>query len=85
MSLVGLMVRQEIPNLLTWVRFLHRAQGDIMPVHRTYTDSGQPAYQWGQSGHKYPYTAGSEASRRRAKAKAEAQGRAARANGYTGK
>jgi len=56
-----------------------------MPVHRTYTEDGKPAYQWGQNGHKYPYTPGSEASRRRAKHKAHMQEAAARANGYTGK
>lgn len=53
-----------------------------MPVHQTYTEDGRPAYQWGQRGHKYPYTPNNEASRRRAKAKAEAQERAAHANGY---
>lgn len=50
-----------------------------MPVHRT-TANGKPAYQWGQSGKKYPYTPGNAESRRRAKAKAERQGRAAQAN-----
>lgn len=51
-----------------------------MPVRRT-TKNGKPAYQYGQSGAKYTYTAGNEASRARAKAKAERQGRAIRAGG----
>jgi len=51
-----------------------------MPVRRT-TKNGKPAYQYGTQGAKYPYTAGDEASRARAKAKAERQGRAIRASG----
>jgi hypothetical protein len=46
-----------------------------MPVHRT-TENGKPAYQYGQEGKKYTYTAGNEESRRRAREKAEKQGRA---------
>lgn len=52
-----------------------------MPVRRT-TSNGKPAYQWGKHGKKYTYTPGDGASRKRAKAKAERQGRAARAAGY---
>lgn len=44
-----------------------------MPVHRT-TVNGRPAYQWGKSGAKYPYTPGNKASRERAKKKAIDQG-----------
>jgi len=40
-----------------------------MPVRRT-TKNGQPAYQYGTTGAKYPYTAGNKASRERAKKKA---------------
>jgi hypothetical protein len=47
-----------------------------MPVRRT-TVNGQPAYQWGTIGKKYPYTPGNKASRERAKEKAQAQGLAA--------
>lgn len=53
-----------------------------MPVHRTTTPEG-PAMQWGEHGAKYPYTPGNPASRQRATQQAEAQGRAARAHGYT--
>jgi hypothetical protein len=44
-----------------------------MPVHRT-TKNGKPAYKWGKSGKAYTYTAGNEASRKRAKQKAIDQG-----------
>jgi len=44
-----------------------------MPVHRT-TVKGKPAYQYGTTGAKYPYTPGSKASRERAKQKAINQG-----------
>lgn len=44
-----------------------------MPIHRTTVD-GKPAYQWGKTGKKYSYTAGSESSRERAKKKAIQQG-----------
>jgi len=47
-----------------------------MPVHRT-TVKGKPAYQWGATGKKYPYTPGNKASRERAKERARAQGLAA--------
>ncbi len=46
-----------------------------MPVKRT-TKNGKPAYQYGDSGKKYTYTSGNEASRRRAKRKATEQGQA---------
>lgn len=54
-----------------------------MPVHRS-KDSQGPYYQWGDSGKKYHYESGDKESRERAKAKAEKQGRAARAAGYRG-
>lgn len=44
-----------------------------MPVHRT-TTGGRPAYQYGKTGKKYPYTPGDKASRERAKKKAIEQG-----------
>lgn len=44
-----------------------------MPVRRT-TTNGKPAYQWGITGKKYPYTPGNKASRERAKQKAIDQG-----------
>ncbi len=50
-----------------------------MPVRRG-QDSQGPYYQWG-SGRKYHYTAGNPRSRNAARAKAERQGRAARAAG----
>ncbi len=50
-----------------------------MPVHRT-TKDGKPAYQWGDSGKKYTYTAGNVPSRELAKQKAARQGRAVQAN-----
>ena len=54
-----------------------------MPVHSC-QENGKPGYQWGSKGKCYTYTPGNDASRKRAKAKAEAQGRAARASGYQG-
>lgn len=54
-----------------------------MPVRKTSKD-GKPAYQWGESGTKYTYTAGDDASRMIAKGKAERQGRAVHASGYKG-
>jgi hypothetical protein len=54
-----------------------------MPVKRT-TKDGRPAYKWGDSGKAYTYTPGNAKSRRRARRKAERQGRAARASGYRG-
>jgi len=44
-----------------------------MPVHRTMIN-GKPAYQWGKTGKKYPYTPGNVASRERAKQRAIKQG-----------
>ena len=49
-----------------------------MPVHRV-----PGGYQWGSHGKIYTYKVGDEASREKAKAKAEAQGRAAHANGFS--
>lgn len=54
-----------------------------MPVKRS-KDGDGPYYRWGESGEKYHYEAGNEASRKAAKAKAQRQGRAARAAGYKG-
>lgn len=54
-----------------------------MPVRRG-KDSNGPYYQWGDSGRKYHYEPGNKSARDRAKAKAEKQGRAARASGYKG-
>jgi hypothetical protein len=54
-----------------------------MPVRRR-EDKDGPYYQWGDSGKKYRYEAGDAKSREAAKAKAERQGRAIRASGYTG-
>jgi hypothetical protein len=44
-----------------------------MPVHRT-TANGKPAYQWGTTGKKYPYTPNNATSRMAAKKKAIKQG-----------
>ena len=46
-----------------------------MPVKRT-TKNGKPAYRYGDSGTKYPYTSGNESGLKRAKKKATDQGRA---------
>ncbi len=46
-----------------------------MPLMRA-TKNGKPCYKWGDSGKCYPYTAGDEGSRGRAKQKALRQGRA---------
>ena len=54
-----------------------------MPVHAC-QEGGKPGYRWGSKGKCYTYTRGNEASRKRAHAKAERQGRAARASGYRG-
>jgi hypothetical protein len=54
-----------------------------MPVHPCH-ENGKPGYQWGGHGKCYTYTPGNEASRKRAKAKAESQGQAAHASGYRG-
>ena len=47
-----------------------------MPVKRGSDDRG-PFYRWGDSGKRYRYTAGNEASRKRARDRAVLQGRAA--------
>jgi hypothetical protein len=52
-----------------------------MPVHTGKDKEGCYA-QWGESGKKYHYRCGDDEARDRAKAKAERQGRAARASGY---
>lgn len=44
-----------------------------MPVRKT-TAKGKPAYQYGTTGKKYPYTPGDKESRERAKKKAIEQG-----------
>jgi hypothetical protein len=44
-----------------------------MPVHKT-TSNGKPAFQWGASGKKYPYTPGNKVSAAKAKKKAIDQG-----------
>lgn len=46
-----------------------------MPIQRN-KDSHGPYYRWGDTGHKYYYTANNERSRERAKALAARQGRA---------
>lgn len=50
-----------------------------MPVeHGRTSQNGMPRayYRWGKTGHKYTYTPGDAAGRRRAKAQAALQGRA---------
>jgi hypothetical protein len=42
--------------------------------------NGKPGYRWGESGTCYTYTSGDKASRERAKAKADKQGRAIKAS-----
>lgn len=54
-----------------------------MPVYSCY-ENGRPGYRWGENGKCYTYQPGDERSRRRAKQRAEAQGRAAYASGYKG-
>jgi len=54
-----------------------------MPVQRGKDGQGS-YYQWGDSGKKYHYEAGSKPSREAAKKKATKQGQAARARGYKG-
>jgi hypothetical protein len=44
-----------------------------MPVHKV-TVKGRPAFQWGNSGKKYPYIPGNAASMKRAKQHAINQG-----------
>jgi hypothetical protein len=48
------------------------------------SDDGKPGFRWGDSGKCYTYASGDEASRERARERAERQGRAARAGGYRG-
>lgn len=58
-----------------------------MPVHcgSTTRKGKRVGYcQWGRSGKKYYYRLGDKRARQRAKARAERQGRAARAHGYKG-
>jgi len=55
-----------------------------MPVHAGRDNVGA-FYQWGSSGKKYHYKTSDPAGRARAKKRAEAQGKAAYANGYEGK
>jgi hypothetical protein len=52
-----------------------------MPAQRC-VKGNKLEYKWGESGTCYTYTAGNASSRKRAKAKAEKQGRAAYASGY---
>lgn len=54
-----------------------------MPVHQC-QDGGKSGWKWGSKGKCYTYTRGSKEGSKRARAKAEAQGRAARAGGYQG-
>lgn len=44
-----------------------------MPIHKV-TVNNRPAFQWGNSGKKYPYTPGNKASMKKAKQKAIDQG-----------
>lgn len=55
-----------------------------MPVTCGHKDSKGSYCIWGSHGGHYYYTPGDSESMKRAHAKAESQGRAARANGYTG-
>jgi hypothetical protein len=54
-----------------------------IPIHRCSKD-GKSGYQWGDHGTCYTYTSGDEASRKKAREKAEAQAAAAHASGYKG-
>jgi hypothetical protein len=54
-----------------------------MPTHACQKD-GKPGYQWGGHGKCYTYTKGNESSKKAAKKKADAQGRAAYSAGYKG-
>jgi len=59
-----------------------------MPVHRgSYVKNGQRIYfyQWGNHGKRYEYLSNNLRSRNIAKQKAELQGRAIRASGWTGR
>jgi hypothetical protein len=53
-----------------------------MPVERASKD-GKPGYRYGQEGKVYVYTPGNTASRERAKALAEKQGRAIKSSQNT--
>lgn len=55
----------------------------IMPAQPCQED-GRPGYRWGSQGTCYTYTSGDDSSRESARARAERQGRAARASGYEG-
>ena len=50
-----------------------------MPVRRT-TYKGKPGFQWGSSGKVYTYTQGNAEEERKAKRRAELQGRAIEAS-----
>ena len=50
-----------------------------MPVQACRLNN-KPGFKWGNSGRCYTYTAGNDAGRRRARNKAETQGRAVRAS-----
>lgn len=55
-----------------------------MPVERGYTtEDGKKVgyYRWGKSGKKYTYTPGNEEARKKARKKAERQGRAIKSGG----
>ena len=52
-----------------------------MPVERVQTAKG-PGYRFGKKGKIYTYTQGNEASRKRAKERAEKQGQAVRSTGW---
>ena len=54
-----------------------------MPVH-TCQENGKQGWKWGSKGKCYTYTKGDKEGSKRARAKAERQGRAARAGGYQG-
>lgn len=51
-----------------------------MPVESC-QQAGRPGFRWGQAGTCYTYLPGDESSRERARARAEAQGRAIEAAG----
>ena len=53
-----------------------------MPVQKCMAN-GRPGFKWGKSGKCYTYTPGNDKSRDQAKQKAEHQGRAVRASGWT--
>lgn len=62
--------------------YLDLENGGIkMPVQKA-TKNGKPGYKWGKSGTVYIYTPGDEESRKRAKKKAEKQGKAVYSTGW---